>query len=181
MKFLVIALLLCTSISIVFPYSAKIITSYLPVVIGSEPREEFDKRIVINYEMLTYINEELPADATVLFLWENRTYYCERDIIVDWHFLLSSIYELLFPPDLSVEEIAKRLEGKYKVTHIFENRNMRRWAYLVEKGPFFADERQERKFLQSEETYEAFKAKYCEKILTEDEVDLFRINYSSEQ
>ena len=49
----------------------------LGVLLGFENREEFlTRRLGWYYATVEYINQELPRDAVVLFLWEPRSYHC---------------------------------------------------------------------------------------------------------
>jgi len=52
----------------------------LGVLLGFESREEFLTRCLgWYYAAVEYINQELPPDAVVLFLWEPRSYHCQVD------------------------------------------------------------------------------------------------------
>jgi len=52
----------------------------LGVLLGHESRGEFlARRLGWYYAALEYINQELPPDAVVLFLWEPRSYHCAVD------------------------------------------------------------------------------------------------------
>jgi len=50
----------------------------LRVLLGFESEEEFLARELGWYHVaVSYVNQELPQDAVVLFLWEERSYYCQ--------------------------------------------------------------------------------------------------------
>jgi hypothetical protein len=52
----------------------------LPYLTGLESREEYlTRRLGAHYTTMDRINEELPNDAVVVFLWEPRSYYCQKD------------------------------------------------------------------------------------------------------
>jgi len=52
----------------------------LPYLVGEETRDEhLTRRMGAYYAAMQRINEQLPADAKVIFLWEPRSYYCQRD------------------------------------------------------------------------------------------------------
>lgn len=62
----------------------------LSYLAGWESQDSYLKRhpqMGSYYEMITYINEELSPSARILFLWEPRSYYCQRacypDAILD--------------------------------------------------------------------------------------------------
>ncbi len=49
-------------------------------LLGSETREAYlTRRIGLHYTAMTRLNQDLPAEATVVFLWEPRSYYCDLD------------------------------------------------------------------------------------------------------
>jgi len=51
----------------------------LPVALGLEAREDYlARRLGWYYVAIETINRELPPDAVVLFLWEPRSYHCQR-------------------------------------------------------------------------------------------------------
>ena len=66
----------------------------LPFLLGAETREAFQERhLGDHYRAMFFINNQLPADAKVLFLWEPRSYLCERScqpdtLLFTWRHLL---------------------------------------------------------------------------------------------
>jgi hypothetical protein len=63
----------------------------LPVILGFQTDEDYlSDTLLTHYDAIQQVND-LPADARILFLWEPRTFYCERDCIPDsmidnwWH------------------------------------------------------------------------------------------------
>lgn len=49
-------------------------------LLGVESRDRFlTRRLGAHYAAMQAINETLPEDAVVVFLWEPRSYYCDRD------------------------------------------------------------------------------------------------------
>ncbi|MBN1221445.1 MAG: hypothetical protein JXM69_21170 [Anaerolineae bacterium] len=51
-----------------------------PYLAGLETRDAYlTRRLGAYYETMQQIDEVLPPEATVVFLWEPRTYYCQRD------------------------------------------------------------------------------------------------------
>jgi 4-amino-4-deoxy-L-arabinose transferase-like glycosyltransferase len=52
----------------------------LPYLAGLETRDQYlTRRLGAYYETMQQLNQELPPEAVVLFLWEPRSYYCRRD------------------------------------------------------------------------------------------------------
>ena len=87
----------------------------LPYVVGNESRDaHLQRRLGFLYSASEMITNELPADAVVQFLWEPRTYYCQKDCrgdhILDKYAHLEHLYG-------DVEGIATQLD-KEDVTHI---------------------------------------------------------------
>lgn len=59
-------------------------SSPLPYLVGYESASDFLDRYQYDYQQaIDYINEELPLEAKVYFLWEPRSYYCQRDVRPD--------------------------------------------------------------------------------------------------
>lgn len=51
----------------------------LPVLVGEESREQFlGRNLGAHYAAMELVNGRVPEDGQVLFLWEPRTYYCQR-------------------------------------------------------------------------------------------------------
>jgi 4-amino-4-deoxy-L-arabinose transferase-like glycosyltransferase len=54
--------------------------SPLPYLAGFESKESYLARhLGLYYTTVAHINENLPPSAKILFLWEPRSYYCQRD------------------------------------------------------------------------------------------------------
>jgi hypothetical protein len=52
----------------------------LPYLLGQESREaHLVRRLGAYYGAMEEINQTLPAGARIVFLWEPRSYYCQRD------------------------------------------------------------------------------------------------------
>ena len=52
----------------------------LPYLVGEETQEEYlTRRLGAHYVAMQQINDDLAHDAVVVFLWEPRSYYCQRD------------------------------------------------------------------------------------------------------
>jgi hypothetical protein len=52
----------------------------IPVILGVESCDSYlTRRLGWYYPVVEHLNEQLPQDSTVLFLWEPRTYHCELD------------------------------------------------------------------------------------------------------
>jgi hypothetical protein len=52
----------------------------LPYLTGQESREAYlTRRLGAYYATMQAINQSLPAEAKIVFLWEPRSYYCQRD------------------------------------------------------------------------------------------------------
>jgi len=51
----------------------------VPVLVGEESREQFlSRNLGTYYRAMELVNESVPDGGKVLFLWEPRTYYCQR-------------------------------------------------------------------------------------------------------
>jgi hypothetical protein len=109
----------------------------LPFIVGGESREEYLKRQLLDghYDALSYINTSLPSSATVLFLWEPRSYYCERQCLPD---VVFDHFSQLALAHGSEEEIARGLQRE-GISHILVNE---RWlAMRTHEWLFTEDQR----------------------------------------
>jgi hypothetical protein len=83
-RFLIMALaiaLCLNALSFVVSFGAD---SPLQYLLGLETRDEYLKRHLGDYyRAVTYVNERLPSPAKVLFLWEPRSYYCQKECLPD--------------------------------------------------------------------------------------------------
>jgi hypothetical protein len=52
----------------------------LPYLTGFETRDEYlTRRLGAHYTAMEAINDTLPSQASIIFLWEPRSYYCRPD------------------------------------------------------------------------------------------------------
>ena len=91
---LVLAANLCYQLLADHFYPAVLRIRPLPVLVGEESREGFLARnLGAYYAAMGLINERVPQGGRVLFLWEPRSYYCQRAVQPDpilerWDWLL---------------------------------------------------------------------------------------------
>jgi hypothetical protein len=96
--------------------------SPLSYLTGFESRESYlTRRLGLYYTTVVHINENVPPSAKILFLWEPRSYYCQRDCqpdaLLDRFLHLTHLY-----PD--ADTIA-RVWAEAGVTHVlFYQRGM---------------------------------------------------------
>jgi len=137
------------------------VANNLLVVSGMESQESFLLRTFETYDTFKYINENLPAEAKILFLWENRGFYCSREYIADSMFESSYILRIVRASKNSAGLLKKLKE--MKITHILLNKNL--WSI------FYQDKKEgiELKII------EEFLGRYTELVYTKNNVDLFKI------
>jgi 4-amino-4-deoxy-L-arabinose transferase-like glycosyltransferase len=91
-----------------------------PYLIGTETRDEYlTRRLGTYYATMQQINEDLPASARIVFLWEPRSYYCRRDCRPDS--ILDAFPHLVYQHG-SAEAIA-RVWHKEGITHVLIHRS----------------------------------------------------------
>ena len=91
----------------------------LPYLVGDEAWDEYlTRRLGAHYAAMQQLNEQLPDEATVVFLWEPRSYYCQRDCRPDS--ILDAFPHMVYQHG-SADAIARawREEG---VTHVLIHR-----------------------------------------------------------
>ncbi|MCS7286396.1 MAG: glycosyltransferase family 39 protein [Anaerolineae bacterium] len=104
--------------------------SPLRVIVGFEREEDFlARRLGWYIKAIEFINQDLPPGARVLFLWEPRSYHCQRDCLPDS--ILDRFSHSLYLHGYDAEALisAWRREG---VTHLLLHRAG--LNYIVEEG-----------------------------------------------
>lgn len=93
---------------------------FLKAAAGNEDRDEFlMNSSYYQYPAFKFINEDLPEDAKVLFIGENQTYFCDREIISNSPFDTNVIVDVVNKCS-SEKDILSRL-GSMGITHILYN------------------------------------------------------------
>ena len=95
------------------------IPNQLPVVTGLEKREDYLHRRYQPWDAMTRAGKELPPNAKLLLVWENRGFYLARPYIADSFYEASWIVQ-----SLEKDQTGDLLEKKLKdegVTHIMMN------------------------------------------------------------
>lgn len=96
---------------------------------GSETRAQFlTRNLGTHYAAMEAINETLPEDAVILFLWEPRSYYCNRDCRPDS--ILDEFGHLVYEHGTAVN-IATALHDE-GITHILLWRTG--FEFMLENG-----------------------------------------------
>jgi 4-amino-4-deoxy-L-arabinose transferase-like glycosyltransferase len=92
----------------------------LKVAVGVEDRNEFLMGSAFyQYSAFDYINNELPGDARILFVGENQTYYCDREIVSNSPLDMNIIVEIINRSS-SQKEIRNELNS-LGITHVLYN------------------------------------------------------------
>ena len=87
---------------------------------GTLTRNEYIDKYSFEYPTIRYINENLPEDAKILFIFlGNRGYYCDREYVFDMNKNRSTLRQLVKGSD-KPEEIAGGLK-EMGITHLFIN------------------------------------------------------------
>ncbi len=99
-KFLAIVLLLIFAVEISGmilpdqygkPVASGAFCDRLPIVAGLEQKQAYLARTTQEYEMMEYINKNLPPNEPILLIWENRGYYLDRPYFADSFFEASTL------------------------------------------------------------------------------------------
>jgi 4-amino-4-deoxy-L-arabinose transferase-like glycosyltransferase len=107
-------------------------------VVGGESREAYLRRHLADghYDALSQINTSLPSSAKVVFFWEPRSYYCQRQCLPDVVFDRFSQLALTYD---SAEEIAMALHRE-GISHVLVNE---RWLALRSHEGLFTEGQRE--------------------------------------
>jgi len=95
---------------------------------GAVTHDEYVERYRLEYPTMRYINENLPADVRILFIFlGNRGYYCDREYVFDMNRNRSTLHQLVKTSD-KPEKILAGLE-ETGVTHLLINYDIfNRWV-----------------------------------------------------
>lgn len=160
----ILTIILIIIMSITIPHVLGIGNDYgvatnLQVVLGAESKESYLLRTFPPYATFKYINENLPQSAKILFIGENRGFYCLRKYVADSVFEASWILKMVKEAKDS-EGLLKKLK-EMGITHILVNKVLVSMFYDYEKGKL--------------KIIEEFLGKYTELLYSENNVDLFKI------
>jgi len=137
-RFVLMAVAVGLSVNLVSQGLSFIGRDPLPFIVGGESREEYLGRQLLDghYDVLRHINTSLPSSATVLFLWEPRAYYCQRqclpDVVFDHFSQLALTYD-------SAEDIAQALQRE-GISHVLVNE---RWLAMRTYERLFTEDQRE--------------------------------------
>ncbi len=113
---LIILLLFFLSLNAFYVYGLYRIVDPFPYISGSENRDNYISRFIPEYPALKYINENIPEDSKVYFIFlGKRGYYCDRDYMFDMNIMSEIIWESKKP-----EDILKRFRER-GITHLLIN------------------------------------------------------------
>jgi hypothetical protein len=138
------------------PHAKKVLKDDLSVLLGTESKDAYLTRTHQPYAMFCYINRELPEDSKLLFIWENRGFFCKRDYISDTLFEVSWIMKAAREGGV---DGFKNLLTEMGITHILVNCGLQS-LFCRERGM---------------EVVEQFLAKYCRKLYSKHYLELYEI------
>ena len=118
---------------------------------GAVSRDEYLRTHIRDFDCFEFINNRLPVDARVFFLYTgNDGYYCERDHLFDTYYLGYTIKGVIRAA-ADADEILGAFES-LGVTHLFVN-----WGYLNRSFSLTLEEDEVARF-------ETFRTKYMEQL-----------------
>ena len=123
--------------------------SFFPVILGKQTREVFLRPRVRSYPCFEYLSRRCPVDEPVLFLFENKGYYCRQPIYADGMFeasyFLAQALEAGTPEELKerllrlgcrfvvIDELIREGFHRHRVKRIFSGEeNMRRFSKALD-------------------------------------------------
>lgn len=114
-----------------------------PVVVGMESPGRYLARMVDGHRAIQFINDNLPAEARVLFIGEIYGYYCRRDHVLGSKFDRAPIVDWIArSPDLAAFLARLREE---RITHVLYSQvQLRKFADLPGRYLDWPDERSRR-------------------------------------
>lgn len=142
-------------------YVLPIPSMFGPVVWGAESREEFLSREVPNFAAFQFINESLPADARLLFIFENRGFFCDRPYIGDTFYQASGMLTIVRECG-SAAAFRERLR-EMGITHILLN-----WTFRREYPAPKISERSDARLMADLDILDEFMRRYCVRLFSSD-------------
>jgi hypothetical protein len=145
--------------SFIYFYPPRVLTEFGGSVWGGQTRDEFLARKVINYSAFRYINEELPPDAHVMFFWDNRGFFCERNRTGDSVIEAPTMIELVHKS--GSPEAFHALLRDMGITHVFFNE-----AFFGRFPPHTVSAEDAARFRNDFEIFNRFLKEYCVPLFT---------------
>lgn len=91
---------------------------------GNNSRDEYISKYIDEYNIIKYINNELPYNAKILCVFLGwRGYYFERDHLFDHHYNNSLLLALLSKKSTSTSQIIKKLISQ-NINHVLINKKL---------------------------------------------------------
>jgi hypothetical protein len=153
----------CGSVWLSFSYfyPTRVLGEFGPVVWGRQERGEFLHEKIFNYKVFKYINENLPADAKLVFFWDNRGFFCDRPKIGDSVIEAPMMIELVHKAG-SAEAFHRKLidEG---FTHVMYNN-----LFHIRFATHTTSEDDERRLKADLRIFREFLEKFCEPLFESD-------------
>jgi hypothetical protein len=140
-RFVLLALGLGLSVNLLTQGLSFLSLDPIRFISGVEPREDYlDRRLADgHYEAMRFINSSLPPTAKILFLWEPRSYYCDRLCLPD---VVFDHFSQLATKHGSAQGIARALRTD-EISHLLVNE---RWLSLGTEDELFS--RSQRQLLE---------------------------------
>ncbi|MBU1752253.1 glycosyltransferase family 39 protein [bacterium] len=85
------------------------------------------------YSVITYINTHLPCRSKILFIGEARSYYCQKEVLINSHLDTTIIVEMV-RKSMDEYDVLKKLKQQ-GITHILYNQTGADW--LSQKFDYF--------------------------------------------
>lgn len=151
-----------------YPYLLYVPSEFGPVVWGNQTREEFLATKVPHYSVFEYINETLPANARLVFFWDNRGFFCDRPQIGDSVFEASSMLELF--SEAGNPAAYRQKLNEMGITHIFVNK-----AFFRRFPPFAVSPKDEARILRDVASLERFLARHAIPVFSDGETAVYEL------
>ena len=145
--------------------------SYLPIISGRQTRAEFLRSRVRSYPSFEYLKTHCKPAEPVLFLFENKGYYCPQPYYADGMFEASYFFNMALEAG-SPEAFAARLY-KYKCRYVVVDEYIRADMHKYGKSLYSRQENISR-FQNALALIELFMESYLEKVFEENHSSVYR-------
>jgi dolichyl-phosphate-mannose-protein mannosyltransferase len=147
--------------------------SFIPVLSGRETRETFLRPRMRTYPCFEYLKENCAETDTVLFLFENRGYYCSQPFFADAMFEASHFMNLALEAG-SPDEFRKKIES-YNAKYIVVDELIRESINKYDKKTLFSKKNNINDYIKALDLIELFMQLHLEVVFEENHARIYKL------
>lgn len=149
--------------------------SFFPILIGKKTRDEFLRPRVRSYPCFEYLLGRCEENEPVIFLFENKSYYCPQPAFADGMFEASYFLNLALESQ-NAREFQNRLK-KFNCRYVVVDQLIRKGMHLQGEAWILSNEENREKFTKALDITETFIETYLVKEFEENYSTVYRFKY----